>query len=117
MSCSEKFFDDSCKYLKYMVKIMLFFCSAKQWLASHDLDAAQVETAILIQGDRHLTQSDAALAIVKHLARPYRWLFILRYVPCSIRNTIYRWVARHRHALLKTPRLCQLPIDDERVLR
>ncbi|MHC5004558.1 MAG: thiol-disulfide oxidoreductase DCC family protein [Planctomycetota bacterium] len=62
------------------------------------MDADDLSTIVLIDGDRRLVRSDAALAIARRLRRPWSWLgAVLRIVPRPLRDLAYRFVARHRY--------------------
>jgi predicted DCC family thiol-disulfide oxidoreductase YuxK len=44
-------------------------------------------------------ESDAVVRIASYLKPPYSWLGIIRFIPRSIRNYVYRFIARNRHKL------------------
>ena len=67
------------------------------------------DTMILIDGERVLTRSDAALAIASQLALPWRLLAIMRILPRPLRDAAYRWVARNRHRWFRGADSCHLP--------
>jgi predicted DCC family thiol-disulfide oxidoreductase YuxK len=64
------------------------------------------ETVYLLDGDRLLTHSDAALAVVRHLNWPWRALMVFHCVPRPIRDAVYRVVARHRYRWFGRTDLC-----------
>jgi len=55
------------------------------------------DTLILIERDRALMRSDAALAIASRLCLPWRLLALMRVVPRPLRDSMYRWIARNRY--------------------
>jgi predicted DCC family thiol-disulfide oxidoreductase YuxK len=71
--------------------------------------AGDPDTMILIDGERALTRSDAALAIASQLALPWRLLRIMRIVPRPLRDAAYRWIARNRHRWFRGADSCHLP--------
>jgi predicted DCC family thiol-disulfide oxidoreductase YuxK len=66
------------------------------------------DTMILIDGERALTRSAAALAIASQLALPWRLLAIMRIIPRPLRDAAYRWIARNRHRWLMGRESCAL---------
>ena len=71
-------------------------------------------TMILIDGDRALTRSDAALAIAARLTLPWRLFTVLRIVPKPLRDGIYRWVARNRYRWFGSSDRCPAPAPELR---
>ncbi|WP_299730884.1 thiol-disulfide oxidoreductase DCC family protein [Devosia sp.] len=64
----------------------------------HGLTSADLQlTYLVVEGERGLTQSNAGLAIARHLKMPWRLLAGLVVVPRAIRDAIYRLVARNRY--------------------
>lgn len=58
-----------------------------------DLD----DTFLVIQDGRALTRSDAGVAILRSLRRPWIWLALLEVTPKPIRDAVYDVVARNRY--------------------
>ena len=79
-------------------------------LSTADLDASFV----LIEGDRALTRSAAALRLARELRAPWSWLRALRIVPRPIRDAAYSWVARHRYRIFGRRDACLLPPPGQR---
>ena len=77
------------------------------------IDPTRPETLIVVTGDEALRDSNAVLAIWAGLDRPWRMLATLRLVPRSIRDPIYRFVARHRYRLFGKRETCWLPTPDQ----
>jgi len=71
-------------------------------------------TMILIDGNRALTRSDAALAVASRLTLPWRLLAALRIVPRPLRDSIYRWVARNRYRWFGSSGSCPSPTPELR---
>ncbi len=60
-------------------------------------------------------ESDAILKILGHLRFPYSWITRLGYfIPDSLRNIVYRWVARNRYLWFGQRETCRLPLPHER---
>lgn len=52
--------------------------------------------------------SDALIAVLAYLPRPYRWGQIIRYIPRFLRDGLYRLVARMRKRFFVQPSACPL---------
>ena len=68
-------------------------------LARHGVDAAAVDTVVLLQGGRIFTRSTAVLRIVRSLRFPWSLLYGLAIIPRPLRDAVYGWIARRRHRL------------------
>jgi predicted DCC family thiol-disulfide oxidoreductase YuxK len=73
------------------------------------IDPADPDTLIVVEGDRVRRDSDAILAIWAGLGWPWRAGAIFRVVPRVLRDSVYRWVARHRYRLFGKRDTCWLP--------
>ena len=73
------------------------------------IDPADPDTLIVVEGDRVRRDSDAILAIWAGLGWPWRAGALFRLVPRALRDSIYRWVARHRYRLFGRRDTCWLP--------
>lgn len=80
----------------------------------HGIDPADPETLILVDGDRLLRDSDAVLAIYAALGWPWRAAAVLRLVPRSLRDPLYRWVARNRYRWFGKRETCWVPSAEQR---
>jgi predicted DCC family thiol-disulfide oxidoreductase YuxK len=56
-----------------------------------------------------LIRSDAALALAEYLGGPWRLLGAARIVPRAWRDSLYDFVARHRHAIFDDGPRCVVP--------
>lgn len=72
------------------------------------------ETFLVIEGDRVLARSEAALEVVGHLRAPWRWFNILRLVPRPLRDAAYTAVARRRYRWFGRRQDCTLVPPGER---
>lgn len=78
------------------------------------LPAGDLDTMILIDGNRALTRSDAALAIAWRLTLPWRLLAAFRIVPRPLRDSIYRLIARNRYRWFGSSDRCTAPTAELR---
>lgn len=53
--------------------------------------------------------SEAVIAIVKRLPRPWRWLTVLRFIPRPGRDAAYYFIARNRYRLFGKRETCMVP--------
>ena len=102
-----------------------WFCAlqdplAGRILASHQLDAAKLDTFCLVNmpfssGEQVLVRSDAAVAVLLELGGGWRLLGkILRIVPRPVRDLGYRVVARVRYRIFGRLDACPLPSAAQR---
>lgn len=76
------------------------------------------ETMLVVQSDAVHTHSDAALAVAAGLGWPWRAAALARIVPASIRDALYRVVARNRFRWFGRRDTCWVPSrgDADRIL-
>ena len=73
------------------------------------IDPEQPDTLIVVTGDTALRDSAAVFAIWSGLGWPWRALTLFRVVPPPLRDTIYRFIARHRYRLFGKRETCWIP--------
>ncbi len=79
-------------------------------LAKYNISATETGSIVLLEDGRIYTKSTAALRIVRRLSGGWRLLYILIFVPSSIRDYIYGLVARNRYKLWGRRDTCMIPI-------
>lgn len=79
----------------------------------HDLQASDLSSVVLIEGDRAFTKSTAALRILRGLPW-YRVLYGLVAVPPVLRDAVYDWVARNRYGWFGRRDACMVPSPEVR---
>jgi predicted DCC family thiol-disulfide oxidoreductase YuxK len=75
----------------------------------HGMDPRDPVSILLIEGGRVRQDSDAVLRIYEGLGFPWRLVGVLRIVPASLRDRVYRWVARNRYRLFGKRATCWVP--------
>lgn len=65
----------------------------------HGLDPDDPASLLVVDGDRMRRDSNAVLAIYETLGFPWSLARVLRIVPATLRDPVYRLVARNRHRL------------------
>ncbi|MDZ5811163.1 thiol-disulfide oxidoreductase DCC family protein [Halorubrum sp. AD140] len=84
----------------------------KELLAEHDLPSDELESVVLIEDGESYVKSSAIIQIATGLGGFYRLLSPFRYVPRSIRDRIYDFVADHRYRWFGKKDQCMMPSGD-----
>ena len=72
------------------------------------------DTVVLIHQGQYYTHADVSLQIAKILGLPYSLFGILNIVPRSVRNLVYRWIARNRYRWFGKDQTCLIPTGEIR---
>ena len=89
--------------------------AGRRLLAEHGLPIPdEPDTMVLIEGDRVLVRSSAALAATKYLRFPWPLARVGFVVPRLLRDAIYRLVARNRYRWFGKTEQCRIPTPDLR---
>ncbi len=88
--------------------------AGRRLLTEHGLDPEKMDSVVLIEGGVAWCESDAALRVCRRLRWPWRWFWIFRLVPKSLRDTAYRFIARHRYGWFGKSDTCMIPTPDLR---
>lgn len=89
-------------------------------LVRHGLDSAGLETMVVVRGaggaeESVLVRSDAAVALLRELQRPWPWVgAALKWVPRPVRDFGYRLVARGRYRIWGRLESCPVPAAEDR---
>lgn len=73
-----------------------------------------IDTLVVVEGERVYLRSAAVLRIVARLPAPWRWLRALRVLPDSLLDLLYRGFARVRYRVFGRMDACRVPSADER---
>lgn len=76
------------------------------------LPSSQLDTFVLIEGDRYYTKSTAALHLFKKLGWLWPLLYLLIIVPRPLRDMVYHWVARNRYKWFGKKDQCMIPTPE-----
>ncbi|GAB6859978.1 thiol-disulfide oxidoreductase DCC family protein [Haloplanus litoreus] len=76
-------------------------------LAGDDMD-----TVVLVEGDRAYTKSGAAIRVAELLGWPYRLARLGRLVPRRLRDALYDIVAANRYGWFGRKERCMVPDED-----
>ncbi|MDE3173831.1 MAG: DUF393 domain-containing protein [Gemmatimonadota bacterium] len=92
--------------------------TARRFVEHHpELEHADTVVWVPHRGDPAgpvLVRSDAALALAEYLGGPWRAFRAARIVPRAWRDSLYDFVARHRHAIFDHGPHCLVPPSAER---
>jgi predicted DCC family thiol-disulfide oxidoreductase YuxK len=83
--------------------------SGRRLLAEAGLQLDGLQTLLLVDGTRSWQHTAAILRVLHGLGWPWRLAWLGWLVPAPLRDTLYRWVARHRYRLFGRSEVCLLP--------
>ncbi|MEQ1907993.1 MAG: DCC1-like thiol-disulfide oxidoreductase family protein [Vicinamibacterales bacterium] len=86
---------------------------AQRLLHGHKIPE-DLSTVVLVETGQVSVRSTAAIRIVAKLGMPWALCRTLLLIPRPIRDLVYDWVARNRHALFGTRESCRVPTADLR---
>ena len=82
-------------------------------LAERNIDTSEVDSIILIDpGVAYYTKSDAALEICGEIGGGWSALTVFKWIPASIRNIVYDFVARNRYRWYGKKDQCMIPTPE-----
>lgn len=73
------------------------------------IDTTQLDSIILIEGEKYSSKSTAALRISKHLSGAYPLLYAFIILPVFLRNFIYDIIAKNRYKWFGKKDACMIP--------
>ena len=79
-----------------------------------NIDHENIESFILIDGNRYYKKSEAALRVASMLGFPYNLLYPLLLIPTFIRNSVYDTIAKYRYKWFGKKEYCRVPTPEER---
>ena len=92
---------------------------AQTLLRRYDLDPNDFDTVVVLADfrrptERALTRSQAVLWAVNRLGGIWKLFAIAKLVPVALRETLYRFIARHRYQVFGKYSECPLPRPEDR---
>ncbi|KAB5491780.1 MULTISPECIES: thiol-disulfide oxidoreductase DCC family protein [Flagellimonas] len=86
-----------------------------QLVRERGIDTGQVDSIILIEpGVAYFTKSDAALEIAQELGGLWKLSAVFTWIPKSIRDVVYDFVARNRYKWFGKKDACMVPTPELR---
>lgn len=73
-----------------------------------------IDSIVVLKGKELLVESDAVIALSSYLKAPYHLGTMLKVLPKFSRDGLYRFVAKHRHRLIRSNQSCLLPSPQQR---
>ena len=120
-------FDGVCNFCNFWVNFVikrdkkdLFRFGALQLAKSKDLtnrfnfDTSNLDTFVLIAGDKFFTKSTAALMVCKELNGMVKIMYPIIFLPKFFRDFIYDLIARYRYKLFGRRDTCRVPTEAEK---
>lgn len=115
-------FDGLCNFCSTQVRLVLHLDSAgairftsiqspfgRRIAERLGIDPDDPSTFLFFDRGQPLEASDAVVAIMRRLPRPWRWLSVVNVLPRRLRDAAYRLVARNRYRLLGRRETCIIP--------
>lgn len=78
-------------------------------LKARDMSGETLDSVVVVSGEQVLTHSDAPLEVVRLLGGGWSLLYVFRWLPRWIRDSIYRYIARNRYRWFGKKESCMLP--------
>lgn len=82
---------------------------AKRLLEKFQLPSDELNTMVLIDGDRVCTRSDAGLRIARRLRWPWPLVSVFLIIPKVLRDVVYKIIARNRYRWWGKRETCMVP--------
>ena len=89
---------------------------AKVHLQSKNIKRENFDSIILIINNKQYFYSEAILKIFSLLGFPYKLLLLAYIFPKSLRDWIYKWIARNRYKIWGKYDSCPIPKEHQRKL-
>jgi predicted DCC family thiol-disulfide oxidoreductase YuxK len=86
----------------------------QQLYRQHGLDPDDIQTLMLVDGDRALTKSDAVLAVLSRLEGGWQLLAAFQALPQPLRDWAYTEFAHQRFRLFGRRETCMVPTPELR---
>lgn len=81
-------------------------------LKAENLTTSNINTIVYIKNNQALIESEAVLEILTDLSGIWRIFGVLRLIPLSLRDKIYRYIAAKRYSLFGKRTSCFLPTPE-----
>jgi predicted DCC family thiol-disulfide oxidoreductase YuxK len=82
---------------------------ARKIVEEHGGNPDDLDTILLLEGDRLYNRSSAALRIAKRLRAPWPLLAVFLVIPAPLRDLVYRFIARNRYRWFGKTESCMIP--------
>ncbi len=76
------------------------------------IDSALDSIILYEPGYAYFIKSEAVFRIIKHLSSPVRLLLLFNFIPTSIKNIFYDFIAKNRYNWYGKKESCMMPTDE-----
>ena len=83
--------------------------AGRRLLEEHKLDENYIESLVFFEEERYSVSSNAALRTLSYLDSWQKHLIFLAVVPRSLRDLVYRFIARNRYMWFGRREQCMVP--------
>jgi predicted DCC family thiol-disulfide oxidoreductase YuxK len=88
--------------------------AAEMELTGHAADRGGTLVVLREADGRIFTRSDALIELARVLGGFWKLAIVARFIPRSLRDVVYRWIADHRQFLAGKSATCALPTSELR---
>jgi predicted DCC family thiol-disulfide oxidoreductase YuxK len=81
----------------------------QQLLEQYGLTDPNLDSIVMVQDDRFYTHSDVPLEVARQLGGFWQLGYIFKVMPRSVRDTVYRFIAKNRYRWFGKEESCWLP--------
>jgi predicted DCC family thiol-disulfide oxidoreductase YuxK len=87
---------------------------SKKVLSDYPIKKDYLDSLVLLENKEIFYKSTAALKIAKNLSGLWPVFYPLIYLPQSLRDPIYDWIAKNRYSWFGKKNTCRLPSPEEK---
>lgn len=88
--------------------------TGKTLLTAHGIEVANPSTFLFVEEGGASTESDAVIRMFREFGGAWRIAALARLLPKSVRDAVYRWVARNRYRWFGRRKECFVPSAADR---
>jgi len=88
--------------------------AAKRLIEKYQIDTSESDSIFLIEDNECYMKSTAVLRIAKSLNGLWQVLYVFRFIPPFIRDSVYDFVANNRYKLFGKRPKCRVPAGNEK---
>ena len=81
-------------------------------MRQHGLDPTQLDSFVLVEGDRAYRESTAALRVARRLGGGWPLFYAAIILPRFLRDPIYKFIARNRYRWFGKKDTCMIPTPE-----
>ena len=86
--------------------------AGRRLLQEHKIDENYIESLVFFEEERFSVSSNAALRTLSYLDSWQKHLIVLAVVPRSLRDLVYRFIARNRYKWFGRREQCMIPTTE-----